>query len=150
VIELAHEELRFHLPLTPFTRELPVVRPFMQAAVRDQDPALPVFVIERDRTVVGYAVCRVVDIPDAGQGPALPPGRFAHFLSVGVREDIRGSGAGGALVRTAADALAREGASRISAAFVPANALASRFWTALGFRPVWHYYSAVIPPAELT
>src|SRR5690606_19360984 len=142
VAELAVEEVRFHLPLTPFTRDLPVVRPRVEPAVRRPARDRPVFVAERAGDVVGYALCRVIDTPDDGLVRPAPPGRTGHFLSVGVRADARGAGVGRAIVRAAASHLAGLGVQRYSAAFVPANPLASACWTRLGFRPLWRYWAA--------
>ena len=142
--ELAVEEVRFHLPLTQFTRDVPVVRPHVEAAVREPTPDRPVFVAERAGEVVGYAVCRVVDTPDDGLVRPAPPGRTGHFLSVGVRADARGAGAGRAIVRAAARHLAGLGVQRYSAAFLPTNPLASAFWTGRGFRPLWRYWAAIL------
>jgi len=142
--ELAVEEVRFHLPLTPFTRDVPVVRPHVEAAVREPTPDRPVFVAERAGEVIGYAACRVVDTPGDGLVRPGPPGRTGHFLSVGVRADARDAGAGRAIVRAAAQHLARLGVERYSAAFLPTNRLASAFWTGRGFQPLWRYWAAIL------
>ncbi|MGH3587711.1 MAG: GNAT family N-acetyltransferase, partial [Pseudonocardia sp.] len=137
-------EVRFHLPLTPFTRDVPVVRPYMEAAVRETAPDRPVFVAERAGAVLGYAACLVVDTPDDGLVRPTPPGRSGDFLSVGVRADARGTGVGTAIVGAAAHHLAGLGAQRVSAAFVPTNPLARAFWTRRGFRPLWRYWAAIL------
>lgn len=138
--DLAVEELCYRLPLTPFTRDVPVVRPRMSAAVSQPDPACPVFVAEQERddpsALIAYAACRLVDTPDDGLVHPAAPGRAGHFLSVGVAAEARGSGVGGALVHTAAAALADTGASLLTAAFVPGNPWLRRSGQAAASPPI--------------
>jgi len=144
VAELAVEEVRFHLPYSPFTRDLPVTRDWAEAIVGQPTPSQPVFVATVGETVAGYAVCSVVDTPDDGRLRRTPPGAHAHFLSVAVRADARGRGLGTALVSRVQAILAHHGVHRFSAAYVPGNPLSSVFWPARGFEPVWIYYAAIL------
>lgn len=127
--------------LTPFTREVPP-GPFVEAAVRARVPTRPVFVVERDGEVLGYAMCRVGATADAAPGRRSSAGRTVHLVSVGLREDAHG--AGPVLVAGIAADLARRGVVGCSAEYVPADPVARRFWTALGLRPVWRHYAAVL------
>ncbi|OSY44071.1 acetyltransferase (GNAT) family protein [Pseudonocardia autotrophica] len=107
VVDLAVEETRYHVAISPFTRDVDAVRGWTSSAVLAADPAHPVFVAERDGRVVGYAACELVDTPDDGLVHPLPPGRTGHLRSVGVTAAGRGRGTGTALVHAAGPVQAR-------------------------------------------
>jgi GNAT superfamily N-acetyltransferase len=71
-----------------------------------------------------------------GEGPPVPPGRYAYLNSVAVTGAARGRGLGRALV-SAALAAAGPDLDGSTLWFSPANPIASRVWPHLGWRPLW-------------
>jgi ribosomal protein S18 acetylase RimI-like enzyme len=60
-------------------------------------------------------------------------GRRGYIYHTAVKEDLRGRGAGKALVKAVEAAMGREGINKIGLAAFKANIGANRFWKALGY-----------------
>lgn len=121
--------------LTPFAVDAPAEP---SGGVRTS--TRPVFVVERDGEVLGYATCQVGPTADVAPGRRRTPGRTVHLTAVELRPDAYGAGA--LLVAGLAADLGRRGVTGCSVDVVPGDLVARRFWAAQGFRPVWRNYVA--------
>jgi len=157
LVALFEEELRHHERVTPFVRRSPAVltafrrklaRRWAGQSVHAGAPLI--LVAEQQGVIVGMAENTLLEItPDDAPG-YTPPGRYGCIDNVSVRADRRGQGIGRRLVQAvfeAFDALPLELKGYVLW-YNPDNQEAARFWTRLGFVPLWTTYQRLHPDTD--
>lgn len=144
-VHLMVEQMAYHEGLTPFDRVVAGTVLHARARVRaacapsEIDDDAFVLVAETDAgEVVGILECEVRDT--RGAWSYLPPGRLGFVRIAAVDARQRGRGVGTALYRAACRAFAERSVDGLYTYFVPANPLASAFWTGKGFVPLMAVY----------
>ena len=137
--------MQYHLPLTPFTRDLPITGAWAASAV--VIGCSRVRVAEQDGRLLGFALGVLRDCPADGLVRPIPPGLWGRLHSVDVTDAARRRGIGSSIVAATACALVDAGATRLSAAFVPTNPTAAPFRQHRGFAPVWDYWAVIVEGA---
>lgn len=157
LMRLFEEELRYHERFTLFVRRSPTVLvAFRRKLARrwagaslEQDAPL-VLVAERDGEVVGMAETTLLDIDPDDEPGFTPPGRYGCLDNVCVRENVRGQGIGRLLVQAVYDAFAARSLHLDGWLlwYNPDNPQAARFWSHMGFVPLWTTYQRLHPLIE--
>lgn len=146
LVRLFEEELRYHLPFTPFVHvDDAILRAFRARLARlwageDVETGAPcVVVVEKRHEVVAMAEC---DLYNWGESDAgfLSPGRYIHISNASVRSDQRGQGIGHFLVGAIFSTFATLQNRGYILWYNPDNPSSSTFWRKIGFRPLWKTY----------
>lgn len=103
-------------------------------------PGFTHFVAERDETVVGHALMYV-----RPTGDLRVPESSIDLAHVEVVPEQRGTGVGRALFAHVMHWADGQGYGAMTTDWRSVNLLASRFWTARGFRPTYHRLARSIP-----
>lgn len=147
LIELFQEELRFHLPYTPFVHlSHDVTQAFRSRLARIwtgetfEEGAPLVIVVERGNEIVAMAESDLLILGLDEEPNFLPSGRYGHLNNVSVRNDMRGQGVGHTLVQAVFNFFETAHLDGYLLWFNPDNPLARSFWLRLGFLPVWRTY----------
>jgi len=152
LVGLFEEELLFHERSTPFVRSSALVLDAFRRKLKSmwEGDALDVLgagapvvlVVEHDKAVVAMAENTLL-IVSAGDEPGYTPaGCYWCLDNVSVREPLQGQGIGHLLVQGVQD-IREELGLKLSGYvlwFNPDNPKAARFWTGLGFQPLWTTY----------
>jgi GNAT superfamily N-acetyltransferase len=158
LIELFEEELLFHERSTPFVRSSPEVLAAFRHKLRRMwdgdaldvlDAGAPVvLVVEQARSVVAMAENTLLAVSPHGEPGYTPAGCYWCLDNVSVRESFHGQGIGRLLVQGVEDI--REELGLLLDGYVlwfnPDNPKAARFWTGLGFQPLWTTYQRLRIP----
>ena len=149
VLALFEEELGYHEGYTPFVRRSPLALAAFRRTLSRQWAGQPlaaggalVLVAELDGQTVAMAEQSLLDLLPDDEPGFTPPGRYGCIDNVCVRESLRGQGIGHLLVHAIEDAfmatcLPLDG---YLLWFNPDNPLAGRFWSSMGFVPLWTTY----------
>lgn len=147
LVQLFEAELLFHAPYIPFVRSGPRVLQAFRAKLGKiwaglQEGAPLVLVAERAHEVVAMAELTLLQVEPSDEPGLTPPGRYCCIDNMSVRDDLQGQGVGRVLVQAIADALPtfQSHLDGYALWFNPANPKASRFWSRLGFQPLWTTY----------
>ncbi len=147
LVQLFEAELLFHAPYTPFVRSSPqVLQAFRdkleRVGLNPTEGAPLVLVVERAHEAVAMAELTLLEVEPSDEPGFTPPGRYCCIDNMSVREDLQGQGLGRVLVQAIADALPafQSQLDGYVLWFNPANPRASRFWSRLGFQPLWTTY----------
>lgn len=159
LVQLFEAELLFHAPYTPFVRSSPQVLQAFRAKLGKiwaglQESAPLVLVVEQGREIVAMAELTLLQVEPSDEPGLTPPGRYCCIDNMSVRKDLQGQGVGRVLVQAIADALPtfQSHLDGYALWFNPANPKAARFWSRLGFQPLWttyqrlHTAAANLPP----
>jgi GNAT superfamily N-acetyltransferase len=149
LVALFEEELRFHERMTPFVHSSPqVLHAFRNKLARiwegeafEQGTPI-VLVVEHEGAIVAMAENTMLEVGPQDDPGFTPPGRYWCFDNVSVREHFHGQGLGRLLVQAVEDIrwslhLELDGSVLW---FNPDNPNAARFWSRLGFQPLWTTY----------
>jgi len=162
LVELFHEELRFHERSTPFVRSSPEVLETFRHKLRRmwegdafdvlEAGAPVVLVVEHDKAVVAMAENTLLAVSPHDEPGYTPAGCYWCLDNVSVREALHGQGIGRLLAQGVEDL--REELGLLLDGYVlwfnPDNLKAARFWTQLGFQPLWTTYQRLRPVSEVT
>jgi GNAT superfamily N-acetyltransferase len=149
LVGLFREELLFHERSTPFVRcSTHVVDAFRQKLGASwegnglEEGAPLVIVIEQESTVIAMAENTLLTVSSDDEPGFTPPGRYWCLDNVSVREDLQRQGIGRLLVQAVEDvnATLHLDLDGYILWFNPDNSKAARFWTRLGFQPLWTTY----------
>ena len=149
LLRLFHEELRFHERATPFVRSSPAVLQAFQQKLEQcwkgtgfEDGAPLIIVAQQSDTLVAMAENTLLTVSEEDDPGFTPPGRYWCIDNVSVLEPFQHQGIGRSLVsaiesiRLALDLDLRG----YVLWYNPDNTTAERFWTRLGFVPLWTTY----------
>jgi predicted N-acetyltransferase YhbS len=142
VIALA-PQLQDHQRATPVFSGLPPAEPGNDEELRTElreeveTPTIGSFVAEQDGRVVGNIVVCPVERSDSVHYGVARPDHMAFLAFALTDEGARGSGIGLALAQAGFAWARAQGYSAMVTDWRETNLLASRFWTARGFRPTF-------------
>ncbi|MCP3804138.1 GNAT family N-acetyltransferase [Allokutzneria sp. A3M-2-11 16] len=122
-------EISAHIRPTPAAERATCASFDLAVAAREDNFCV---VAEREGSVIGFVQGKIADVSFG----MFPPGRYAYLDLVAVRQGSRGAGIGRRLVAGTLDALARHEVLGQTLWFNPNNPLSSKFWPAMGFRPI--------------
>jgi GNAT superfamily N-acetyltransferase len=149
LLRLFHEELRFHERSTPFVRSSPTVLQAFQhkleqcwKGVSFEDGAPLIIVAQQGDTLVAMAENTLLTVSEQDDPGFTPPGRYWCIDNVSVLEPFHHQGIGSTLVQMIEHLrLTLELDLRGYVLWYnPDNTTAERFWTRLGFVPLWTTY----------
>jgi GNAT superfamily N-acetyltransferase len=157
LVELFHEELQFHERSTPFVRSSSEVletfrhklrRMWEGDALEVLEAGAPVvLVVEHDKAVVAMAENTLLAVSPHDEPGYTPAGCYWCLDNVSVREASHGQGIGRMLVQGVEDI--REELGLLLDGYILwfnlDNPKAARFWTQLGFQPLWTTYQRLRP-----
>lgn len=129
---------RFREPEGP-TREWE----YFRSVIADENVGF--FVAEDDGELVGFVHVVVRDSRDI---PILVPRRYAFIDSIAVREELRGTGIGRALMERAHEWAVSMGAPKMELNVFEFNEDAVAFYRKLGYRTVWREMSRPLQRRE--
>jgi GNAT superfamily N-acetyltransferase len=149
LVTLFQEELLFHERYTPFVRSSPQVLAAFRSklgqiwhagGVEEGTPL--VLVAERKGAVVAMAENTLMTVASADEPGFTPAGRYWCIDNVSVHKELQGQGVGRLLVQAIEDTVASLHLDLHGYAlwFNPSNTRAARFWSSLGFQPLWTTY----------
>jgi GNAT superfamily N-acetyltransferase len=158
LVELFHEELQFHERSTFFVRSSPEVLATFRHKLRSmwggdaldvlEAGAPVVLVVEHDKVVVAMAENTLLIVAPGDEPGYTPAGCYWCLDNVSVREALHGQGIGRLLMQAVEDI--REELGLLLDGYVlwfnPDNPKAARFWTRLGFQPLWTTYQRLRVP----
>jgi len=149
LLRLFHEELRFHERATPFVRSSPAVLQAFQhkleqcwKGVSFEDGAPLIVVAQQGDTLVAMAENTLLTVSEVDDPGFTPPGRYWCIDNVSVLGPFQHQGIGRSLVSAIESIrLALElDLHGYMLWYNPDNTTAERFWTRLGFVPLWTTY----------
>ena len=149
LVGLFREELLFHERSTPFVRCSTHVVDAFRRKLRSswkgeglEEGAPLVLVVEQEGTVIAMAENTLLTVSSDDEPGFTPPGHYWCLDNVSVREDLQGQGIGRLLVQAVEDVIAtlQLDLNGYVLWFNPDNPKATRFWTRLGFQPLWTTY----------
>ncbi len=158
LVKLFDEELLFHERSTPFVRSSSEVLTAFRHTLRRmwegdalevlEAGAPVVLVVEHDKAVVAMAENTLLAVSPDDEPGYTPAGSYWCLDNVSVRESLQGQGIGRLLVQGVEDI--REELGLLLDGYVlwfnPDNLKAARFWTGLGFQPLWTTYQRLRVP----
>jgi GNAT superfamily N-acetyltransferase len=158
LIKLFEEELLFHERYTPFVRSSPEILAAFRHKLRHMwggdaldvlDAGAPVVLVaEQAGSVVAMAENTLLAVSPHDEPGYTPAGCYWCLDNVSVRESFHGQGVGRLLVQAVEDI--REELGLLLDGYVlwlnPDNPKAVRFWTGLGFQPLWTTYQRLRVP----
>ncbi len=140
VVRLGMGSVHYHASLEPtmqVARDEPrKMHERLEAAIRDGEQSC-VLVAELDGDVVGFYSIYVQEIDDTWAPPLFANGRYGLIAEVAVDEPVRARGIGHRIFAEAGRWFDAHRVDGIWLIYLPHNPLSSRFWTGLGFEPVW-------------
>ena len=146
LLRLFHEELLFHERSTPFVRSRPsVIQAFgckLEQCWRGEnfeDGAPLIVVAEQDEKLVAMAESTLITFGEGDEPGFTPPGSYWCIDNVSVLEAFHHQGIGRVLVQTMERMRLTLGLDLQGYLlwYNPDNTTAERFWTRLGFTPLW-------------
>jgi GNAT superfamily N-acetyltransferase len=149
LLRLFHEELLFHERSTPFVRSSQAVLQAFQHKLKQlwegksfEDGAPLIVVAQQGDTLVAMAENTLLTVSEEDDPGFTPPGRYWCLDNVSVLEPFHHQGIGSVLVQTIESI--RLTLDLDLRGYVlwynPDNTTAGRFWTRLGFVPLWTTY----------
>jgi GNAT superfamily N-acetyltransferase len=149
LVSLFEEELRYHERHTPFVRSSSQVltafrrkltRLWNGSSLHEGAPLIPV--VEQAGEVVAMAENTLLVVRPDDEPGFTPPGSYGCIDNVSVREHLRGQGIGHLLVQAVFTAFAASGLPLDGSIlwYNPDNPQAGRFWSRMGFVPLWTTY----------
>ena len=160
LVALFHEELLFHERSTPFVHSSPSVRETFRRKLKSmwEGDALDVLgagapvvlVVEHAGSVVAMAENTLLIVSPHDEPGYTPAGSYWCLDNVSVREALHGQGIGRLLVQGVEDVREELGLLLDGSIlwYNPDNLTAARFWTGLGFHPLWTTYQRLHPVLE--
>lgn len=149
LVELFYEELLAHQPYTPFVHPSPGVLHAFRAKLKRlwagktlAEGAPLVIIVEERGEIVAMAECTLLTVEPGDEPGFTPMGRYGCIDNIGVKPMARGQRIGSLLVQAVFDAFVVR-CPDLSAYILwynPDNPLAHKFWSRLGFEPLWTTY----------
>ena len=140
VVRLGMESVHYHASLEPTMRvprdEGKKMRRRFETVLAEPGEST-IFVAELQRQIAGFYSIYLQSIDDSWTPPLFAPGRYGLIAEVAVDPRFRKRGIGHRLFDAASQWFHERGARSFWLIYLPANPLSSRFWTSLGFAPVW-------------
>jgi GNAT superfamily N-acetyltransferase len=158
LVELFHEELQFHERSLPFVRSSPEVLATFRHKLRRmwegdaldvlEAGAPVVLVVEYNKAVVAMAENTLLIVAPGDEPGYTSAGCYWCLDNVSVREALHGQGIGRLLMQGVEDVREELGLLLDGSIlwYNPDNPKAARFWTGLGFQPLWTTYQRLRVP----